>query len=684
MGDELKAGNGKDGTSGQKIDMLNLLADVSLSAAEGGEKKRPKISGVAYNGGMLDVGYYRPVIIALDGLEIPETIPLLADHENTVNSKIGEVTARIENGKVVFEGVITAESFTAQNIIQQHKNGSKWQVSIGAKAIVMNCEEEGTVNGITFGSETYVARKSILREISIIPVGADKDTSTSIEARANQKGLAIPIIKATGGVENNKNGEEQMDDELKNKDNKGIVTAGGGAGVATGEQGKQEHAQGAQGEQKPVNAEEIKAKAVEQERQRVNAIGEICGDDAPEIKAKAIKEGWDAAKTSQEVLNAIRAKRPQISIIDNGNVAQTDAIEAALCLNIGVDEKYLDNKKALEIAAKQYNGLGIRDAVRIIANMNGGKFTTTTKDCIRASFGSTLTNLLGNIANKQLIQAFDSYQAFAPQICRVGSAQNYLEHKTLGIIEGDENGLAEVPASGENTGQLTQTTLSEKGGSTTAKIYGNYIRLSEYDITNDSLDAFSQIASLLGVRSAMSLDSRTLAVMTNKANGFWDTINGSNIWEAVSEGANDFGFDNLETAWQAFTAMSNYKPRFLVVPSAYELDANKLIGSQEVRSTIDGVTYPTKNFFYNKLTVIPSKLLTAGWFLVANPAECPAFDLRFVGGERKPRVETGTESFTNLSITWRVTYRFGVGWIMPEGAYYCAACEESSSSSASA
>ena len=52
MGDELKAGNGKDGTSGQKIDMLNLLADVSLSAAEGGEKKRPKISGVAYNGGM--------------------------------------------------------------------------------------------------------------------------------------------------------------------------------------------------------------------------------------------------------------------------------------------------------------------------------------------------------------------------------------------------------------------------------------------------------------------------------------------------------------------------------------------------------------------------------------------------------------------------------------------------------
>jgi hypothetical protein len=75
-------------------------------------------------------------------------------------------------------------------------------------------------------------------------------------------------------------------------------------------------------------------------------------------------------------------------------------------------------------------------------------------------------------------------------------------------------------------------------------------------------------------------------------------------------------------------------------------------------------------------------LLTAGWFLVANPAECPAFDLRFVGGERKPRVETGTESFTNLSITWRVTYRFGVGWIMPEGAYYCAACEESSSASA--
>ena len=119
--------------------------------------------------------------------------------------------------------------------------------------------------------------------------------------------------------------------------------------------------------------------------------------------------------------------------------------------------------------------------------MNGGKFTTTTKDCIRASFGSTLTNLLGNIANKQLIQAFDSYQAFAPQICRVGSAQNYLEHKTLGIIEGDENGLAEVPASGENTGQLTQTTYLKRG-STTAKIRQLY-QLSSI-ITNDSLTHF--------------------------------------------------------------------------------------------------------------------------------------------------------------------------------------------------
>ena len=52
----------------------------------------------------------------------------------------------------------------------------------------MNCEEEGTVNGITFGLKPML-HESILREISIIPVGADKDTSTSIEARANQKGL---------------------------------------------------------------------------------------------------------------------------------------------------------------------------------------------------------------------------------------------------------------------------------------------------------------------------------------------------------------------------------------------------------------------------------------------------------------------------------------------------------------
>ena len=46
--------------------------DVSLSVREGEEKKRPKISGAAYNGGMLMLAIIVPSLLRLTGWKFPK------------------------------------------------------------------------------------------------------------------------------------------------------------------------------------------------------------------------------------------------------------------------------------------------------------------------------------------------------------------------------------------------------------------------------------------------------------------------------------------------------------------------------------------------------------------------------------------------------------------------------------
>ena len=88
----------------------------------------------------------------------------------------------------------------------------------------------------------------------------------------------------------------------------------------------------------PQNKETIE-EAILKERNRVGEIKAICGGEFPELEAKAISEGWDKAKTSEEVLAKYREARPKsvptISV-KRGVEANAKHIECALALRAGI------------------------------------------------------------------------------------------------------------------------------------------------------------------------------------------------------------------------------------------------------------------------------------------------------------------------------------------------------------
>ena len=184
------------------------MSEFTLIEASNGAK--PKVVGVAYSGGKMSLpGWRHPVVVDLAGMEIPESVPLLTNHENKplltnhenkTDSRIGLISAAVRNNVLEITGEIVSDSKDAADIIAQGKAGADWQLSIGAD--VKECElvrSSRTVNAREFEGPFYHVTKSTLREISVVAVGADSHTNMKVTANFNLSQI--------------RNGEEIMTEE---------------------------------------------------------------------------------------------------------------------------------------------------------------------------------------------------------------------------------------------------------------------------------------------------------------------------------------------------------------------------------------------------------------------------------------------------------------------------------------
>ena len=94
---------------------------------------RPKVTGLAYGGGKINLpGWQYPVVVDLSGMEIPDTVPLLTNHENRTGARVGMISAKINDSTLEISGEIISDSPEAKDIVAQANSGADWQLSIGA------------------------------------------------------------------------------------------------------------------------------------------------------------------------------------------------------------------------------------------------------------------------------------------------------------------------------------------------------------------------------------------------------------------------------------------------------------------------------------------------------------------------------------------------------------------------
>ncbi len=609
---------------------------LEITAAAGG--KAPKVKGLAYSGGKMRLGgWSRAVVVDLSGMTVPESVPLLANHENHTLGRIGIVAAQVEDGHLNISGDIVAEGELSESIVSQGKAGANWQLSIGAEVEAAELVQEGkrTVNGIEHEAPFYHVTKSTLREVSVVAVGADKATHMQVTAKLELKGNSV------------------MEPEDKTEPTPTPA----------------------------IDAQAVAEEAVKNERQRIAAVKAVCAGEFPEIEAKAVAEGWDEAKTSEAVLAAYREREPKTApmvVAKKGTDMNAKHLEAALSLRAGINADTLAKTMGDETveAAMKDADIPLSGILAECMKLEGMSIPRTFDNAaIKAAFSTvSLPGILSNVAQKKLLQAYQAQPIIATKLCTTADLSDFKENERFRLT--DIGDLKPVGADGE----IQDGGVTEEKAVNQLDTYAKKFCLTRKMIINDDLGAFLKVPTAMGNRAARLVDQLFFKrLMANPT-----MTDGKALFSAPHKnlltGANSaLSLDSLKKAIQVFLNQTdadgqpiNVEPSILLVPTALKFLAQELTrGTTLIMSGGDGTTVrPAMNVLTDEnLNVISSPYLSNGnyagaseaaWYLFGKPGTVDTFEIGYLKGKRTPTVERGDLDFNTLGMWFRVFFDVGI------------------------
>ena len=662
------------------------MTEFTLIEAANGAK--PKVMGIAYSGGKMNLpGWKHPVVVDLAGMDIPDTVPLLTNHENKTDSRVGIITASIKDNALEISGEIVSDSKDAQDIVAQGKAGADWQLSIGAD--VKECElvkSSRSVNGQEIEGPFYHVTKSTLREVSVVAVGADAHTSMKVTANFN---LSKPNIEGESMTEENKNNVSAADETVNTEqEKKQETTAPAAKETEAGKNPEQAKAEAtpaaitASATDVSATAKEAAVAAVKAERERVSAIQGICNGEFPEIEKQAIASGWTPEVVTKKVLETIRAERPAASVNisvkakpEGGEMRKT--LEAAMSLRCGVDADTLEKSygaQTVEAGMKEMD-MPLKQLLVECMKLDGIPYSRGfDNETIRAAFSSvSLPGILSNVANKKLLQSYEAQPIIATKLCSTGDLNDFKENDRFRLT--DVGDLLPIAADGE----IKDGGIIEESAKNQLDTYGKKFCLTRKMIINDDLGAFMKVPTAMGNRAARLIDqlffSRLLANPTQADGKALFSSAHKNILGGASSA---LSAESLKKAIQLFLDQVDadgqpisVEPRYLLVPTALKHQAIELTkGATLIMSGTDNAVRPALNVLADEhLQVVSSPYLgnsayegnsQTGWYLFGDPKTIDTWEIGFLKGKRTPTVERGETDFNTLGLWFRVYFDLGV------------------------
>lgn len=557
---------------------------------------------------------------SMDLTRLEEIGVLLFNHKSDMPIGRVESVWLDENDKKGKAKVKFDEDVESEKIYQKVLSGTLKGVSVGYRVGVWEEVEQGSVstNGRFTGPCSIAARWEPY-EISIVSVPADSSVGV---------GRSLEEPEGINGVGKN------IEDEKGAK------------------------------EMPEAEKEEMKLKALGEERNRVREVLSLCRqfDIDPDEFINSEKSISDIRKEILEKL--AKDQKPTVITItaDEEDKFRKAAIDG-LAMRAGVKiEKPADG-------AREFQGKRIlRLAEECIERATGRRVNNMDDEqLIREALTGTgaFPGILSNVANKSMAQAYQTAPTTYQYWTGKGSNSDFKNATRYRISEAEE--LEKITEQGE----FKDSKLTESNITTSIATYGKSFSITRKALINDDLGALNQVPAIHGAAARRMINKMVYQLLIKNP-----SIEKAALFSEV-HGNLGTGILNIANLGLAKAAMAkqtniggkealNIQPAFLLVPVDLETQAAQLISSAVDPTKANA----TPNPFANKLSVVADPMLSNPneWYLSSATGICPTIEVTSLNGKEEPTMESAIQ-FDTLGIKWRVYLDVGVNLIDFRGLY---------------
>lgn len=642
---------------------INFRSRFSIDAS--GLGRIPAISMIpAYSGGKLllrDFEY--PVVIDLSTCSSENNIPILLDHFG--DRRLGHTErVTINDHSIDIEGLLSFDNEDVREIVQTSKTGMKWQASVGTGVVepknqrILSEGETIQINGQKLVGPIIIVSNIEIREVSIVPVGADSRTDVTIQA-SQLKGSEVMTFEEWAA---DKGFDLEAMDEANTEALRQIYE-----------------------KEIEEDSNESDLLADEKEKEEVKASGSTKHRRVPRRDPRTY--GLAGNPASRAGVYGEPTKAIEASMLMAGGLSGQDI------------EKLGYDQQSINIAdSAGGRGIGIQELFHRVIRAAGMHYPGGRKDnqfirtafeashalerrAIRAggSYGFSTINIpgiLSNVANKTLLNAYNRVESAAMYISRIASATDF---KEMSHYQFEMDGTLKVVPPG---GEIENISLGETAFKNRIETRGAILTLTRQDIINDDLEAFLRIPNEFGRKAAQTLEHVAFQTLFDNIGDLFNEGNANMI-------SSPYGLNiaSLTDATRVFGEQRDnsgtfilVQPRILLVPPSLGVIAKAIYTSTSVNETTGvGDPKPIDNPFAGQYRPVVSPFMgeTAGlggkdddYLLLADPLDVAVLEIAFLGGNRVPVIESQETAFNTLGMSWRCYFDFGVAPQDPKGGVY--------------
>ena len=636
-------------------------------------------------------------ILLMKGCMLPKNrqIPMLDTHDrSTVQKVLGSTRElRVEGDKLIGRNTYSV-SEPAEHPWILTKEGHLQDNSIGYRVInsvTIAKGEKAEVEGRPFKASAQrdlrITTEWEIKENSVCAIGADGAAKNREEFIVNnRKGKTMEFEKwlSKRGLKAEDLSEEQrtaleadfkaeqkrIEDEQKRLESAAPLAAGT-------ESTLEPPAQRTEPDPPAVNPKAIADDAVRIERERVNAIRALAGDDLDnEVVERCIREGKTIDQARAEILEAVRRNRPKVStpaIHVRDSAMTRELLEDAILLRAGLDDVVTEGADGARKAeqAHRFRDMSLTDICRNAILVDGRDIPAGREEMIRTAFSTaSLPLLLSNVANKAMLKGYNMQPETWPKWCTIGSASDFKMMTRARLT--DTGDLLEVGAGGE----VKYGGATEEGEQYSVSTFAKNFAITRVQIINDDLNALAKQPRNMGARAKRLVGDLVYAhLMANGA-----MADGTALFHSDHGNLHTTATltkDKLAAALVVFMKQTdkdgkniNVPVAVLLVPPDLTFTASEIVKAATivVAGTTD-ILKPAYNAIsdLNIEVVSDARLSNAAftghsatsWYLTGQKNLCDTIEVAFLNGRREPTIEQFPMGADRMGITFRVFHDVG-------------------------